>query len=91
MMAEDASVFFNTDDFAEPVTIDGVSVNGIFDAEFVVIDFVETKKPVFSYVRTDAPNAAYDSTVVRSGTTYKVKGVQPDETNMINKLILEKQ
>ncbi len=91
MFAEDLSVFFDTDDFATAVTLDGVAVNGIISSEYVESNFVETNAPVFSYAKADMPTAFIDSVLIEGMNVYKVKGVHPDETLTINKLILEKQ
>lgn len=89
MFAEDLSVFFDTDDFAVEVTLDGTSVNGIFGEESVEVNFVQTTAPSFTYRHADKA-VAIDSTLVNGATTYKVKNMQPDGTGLML-LILEKQ
>jgi hypothetical protein len=90
MFTEDLDVFLNTDDFAITATVNGSSVNGIFGDEFVLVDFVESKKPVFSCKLSDVSSVAHGDTAVTSSDTYKVRGIQPDGTGMV-KLILERQ
>lgn len=90
MFDEDHSVFFETDDFAETVTLDGIiEVNGIFDEEFIESNFIETKKPTFTYAENDYP-VEINSEIVRGLKTYLVKGIEPDGTG-ITRLVLEKQ
>lgn len=89
MFAEDLSVFFDTDDFAVTATLDGTSINGIFDNEFIEQNFVQTSAPVFTYRAADKA-ASIDSVLVCESVTYKVKGIEPDGTGL-TKLILEKQ
>ena len=90
MFAEDLSVFIDTDDFASAASINGLTVNGIFGNEFIQVDFVESKKPVFECAAADVVGIAHGDTVTISSDTYKVRGIQPDGTGMV-KLILELQ
>lgn len=89
MFAEDLSVFFDTDDFAVAVTLDGTSVNGIFGDESVEVNFVQTTAQAFTYRHADKA-VAIDSTLVHGATTYKVKNMRPDGTGLMM-LILEQQ
>lgn len=91
MFDEDLSVFFNTDDFADAVTIDGVAVNGILSRDFVESNYTETNAPLFVYEKAIKPDVIRNSVLVHSSGSYKVKGIQPDETQRILTLILEKQ
>lgn len=89
MFDEDHSVFFETEDFAETVTLDGIiEVNGIFDEEYFESNYVQTKKPTFTYA-SNYP-VEIDSELIRGLDTYFVKGIEPDGTG-VTKLILEKQ
>lgn len=90
-MNEDLSLFFNVDDFAVEVTIDGHKINGIFNSEYVETNFTQTKVPVFTYSKSDKSDVAINSVLVHDGITYKVKVIQHDGTGLINKLQLEKQ
>lgn len=90
-MNEDLSLFFNVDDFAVEVTIDGYGINGIFSAEYVETNFTQTKVPVFTYSKGDKSDVAINSVLMHDGITYKVKVIQHDGTGLINKLQLEKQ
>lgn len=90
MMAEDLDIFFDTDDFAVTATILGSSVSGILREEFIQVDFVESKRPVFECIAADVTGIVHGDTVVISSTTYKVRGIQPDGTGIV-KLVLELQ
>ena len=90
MFVEDLSVFTDTDDFAVTAIVDGSSVDGILGNEFVLVDFVESRKPVFDCATAEIVGVAHGDTVTVGGGTYKVRGIQPDGTGM-TKLILELQ
>ena len=89
-MTEDLSVFFDTDDFAVTVNLDGTSVDGILSLEPIESNFVQTTKPVFTYEKADKPSVTIDSTLIYDSITYKVKSMEPDGTGM-QMLILEAQ
>ena len=91
MLTEDLDTFFETDDFAEELTLDGATISGIFSEEPIEVDFVTTKKPFLRCKAYDATYAAYDSHVVRGLDIYKVKKIERDETARIATLQLEKQ
>ena len=91
MLTEDLDTFFDVDEFAEQVTLDSVAISAIFSEEPVEVDFVQTKKPFIRCKASDAAAAQFNSTVVRSGSTYKVKKIERDETARIAALQLEKQ
>lgn len=59
-------------------TIDGSEVNGIYDSEFVEVNDTETSMPTFFCRTPDVSSVVHGSTVIISGTTYKVSGIQPD-------------
>lgn len=91
MLTEDLDTFFETDDFAEELTLDGATISGIFSEEPIEVDFVPTKKPVLICTADDAATVQINSTVLRNGATYKVKRIERDETARIASLQLEKQ
>jgi len=90
MFFEDQGLFLN--DFAVSVKLDGKSVSGILDQEYIEVDFTGSTKPTFLYKLSDRPDVAHNSTLIlEDGTSYLVKGPpEPDGTGM-NKLILELQ
>lgn len=87
---EDLTAFFDTSDFAITATVGGSSVNGILDSEFVEVGDVEAARPVFMCASSDVPSVTHGTTVVASGTTYKVIGIEPDGTG-ITQLYLQEQ
>jgi len=95
----DRAAFFDTDEFgvAASVTIDGggaETVNGVFDNEYVgVLDGeastpVESTRPVFTVATDDVTGIGHGDSVVISGTTYTVRGVEPDGTG-VTRLVME--
>jgi hypothetical protein len=69
-----------------------VSINGIFGNIYFDISGGETsiegKNASFMCRTSDVSNAAHGDTLAVSGTTYKIRGVQPDGTGSTN-LILQ--
>jgi hypothetical protein len=93
----DLAELFDTDFSATAGTFtpDGGSastVNGIFGNVFFEIPAGETsiegKQASFICKTSDVSSAAHGDTLVVSGTTYTVRGVQPDGTG-VTTLILE--
>lgn len=92
--AENLAPYFNTAEFADSATLDGTSVNGIFDGEYTDPLDVESSGPVFTLPTASSSSAAHGQTLViatgHGAGTYKVRGVQPDGTG-VTVLKLEKQ
>ena len=97
--AEDLAPFFDTAEFGTAASYlplgsveDPVTINGIFDHAYAEpIDGVaEGARPVFTCAAASVPNAAHGDTLTIAGTTYKVRGVQPDGTGVVL-LVLEEQ
>jgi len=75
----------------ETMTINAADVDGILTNEFVTVEFVESKKPVFICKSSDVVGIAHgDDAIASDSAAYKVRGIQPDGTG-ITKLILERQ
>lgn len=75
----------------ETMTIGLTAVDGMFTNETVIVDFVESRKPVFICKSADVQFVSRGSTATTSNAAvYKVRGIQPDGTGM-TKLILELQ
>ena len=91
MLTEDLDTFFDVDEFAQTVSLDGVSISGIFDERPVEIDFNQTLRPFVTCKASDASTASYNSTVVIGSNTYKVKRIENDDTARITTMQLEKQ
>lgn len=74
------------------IIINGAFVAGLFSNEFITVDFVESRKPVFTCKSADISDIAKNDVIetVGDGTLYKVVGIQPNGCGM-TKLILELQ
>ncbi|MBK7592226.1 MAG: hypothetical protein IPI27_13395 [Betaproteobacteria bacterium] len=81
---EPIASFFGTDDFAVTATLAGVSVTGIFDAQYYepLGNDVQGSQPMFMLPTASAPSAAHGQTLVIGASTYKVRGVEPDGTGV---------
>lgn len=79
---EDLTVFFQPGDFAHAAALDGVTVNGIFEDEYVSALGVESTGPVFVLRTVDAGAAQHGSTLIVDGVTWSVVGVRPDGTGV---------
>jgi hypothetical protein len=97
--ADDRAIFLSVNDFGVSATFTRgatvTTISGIFDNDFVEVDAggvipFAMQQPRFLARTSDVSAAVEDDTLVISGTTYKIKVVQPDGTGMTN-LILEKQ
>lgn len=87
----DYSAFFSTDDFGVAGTYDGsTTVNGIFDSDYVEINGVEAKRPVFMCKASEVSGVVHGKTLVANSKSYVVRGVQPDGTGL-TMLVLEEQ
>lgn len=78
--AEDYGDFFDVDDFADGATFDGAPVNGIFDHEYVEIEGIESKRPVFHCATSDVSAYSRGSAVVVNGSNYSLVTKEPDGT-----------
>lgn len=89
---EPLEAFFSTQEFALDVLWNGTTtVHGIFDAGYAEpMGVAESYSPTLTVRAAQTPAIKHGDTLVVSGTTYKVRGVQPDGTG-ITVLILEKQ
>jgi len=88
MFAENHAAFFT--DFGVDATLNAVAVRVIFDAAYVDPLGVESSGPVATLPTADAATAAHGQTLIVSGTTYKIRGIEPDGTG-ITLLRLERQ
>lgn len=80
--AEDLSAFFRVSEFATTVTLDGASVDGIFDNGYIDVLGLASRAPMFTLQSVDAAAVSTASTLVVNGTTYRVTSVQPDGTGV---------
>lgn len=88
--AENIIEFFDTDDFAETVTISGGigSVNVIFTDEYAEQFETEGDLPMAVARTTDVAAVTHGMTVTRGATTFTVREIQPDGTG-VTVLVLE--
>lgn len=88
---EDLSVFFNTDDFAIGCVYDGATpVDVIFDRAYIeaLADIAGTA-PVALALASDIPAAAEGKSLVINGTTYTIRGREPQDDGAVVLLRLE--
>lgn len=98
--ADDRAIFVGTDDFGVAATYTpsggaGVSINGIFDNDFIEIDAgggvgVAMQQPRFHCRTADVSSAAEGDALVVDSVNYIIRIVQDDGTGM-TMLVLEKQ
>ena len=79
---ENLAEFFDTDDFAHAATVDGVEVLGYFDSEFVEVNGVESKRPIFMCATSDVSGVTHADPVVYDATNYEIVGIQHDGTGV---------
>lgn len=87
---EDLTPFFSVAEFASSATLDGVSVAGIFDNQYIDALGVATRQPMFTLPTADAAAATTSSELVVEGVPYRVRSVEPDGTG-VTVLMLERQ
>lgn len=88
-LAADLPVFFA--DFGVDATLDGTAVRGILDSEYMqAFGGIAGSATAFMLPSTAAAAATNTSVLVASGTTYRVRSVQPDGTG-VTTLLLEIQ
>jgi hypothetical protein len=86
---EPIAAYFMTDGFAVTATLAGVTVTGIFDAQYYEpLGEVQGRQPMFMLPTASASSAAHGQSLVIGATTYTVRGVEPDGTG-VTVLILE--
>jgi len=93
-LTENHDIYDNPNLHGTTALINGSSVNGIFDEEYVEVTIggvsVSGVKPVFNCAVENLPSYGFDTEVVIDSVTYKIKAWQPDGTGRTD-LILEKQ
>ena len=94
MFAEDLPTFFDTTTgFAQPATLAGVAVVGIFDADYQAASVgafgMASTQPVFTLPSTSVPANPEGLVLVTNSITYTVAAHEPDGTG-ISRLILER-
>ena len=90
---EDATAFFDEDDFAVAATYDSsTAVSVIFDNEHrLAHDMVSTANPVVLGLASVFPAAAVTKSLVIAGVTYTIRDRRPLDDGVTVVLDLEKQ
>ena len=91
--AADRLALLDSDEYGVAATYSGSTVYGIFDNDYFdgIADAgvpVESAQPRFLCRTADVSSVAHDETILISGVTYTIVGIEPDGTGMTN-LILE--
>jgi hypothetical protein len=87
--AEDLSPFFRVSEFASSATLDGASVSGIFDNEYVETYGMASRQPMFTLPTAQAGSVTQSSVLVVEGVSYRVTRAEPDGTG-VTVLMLER-
>lgn len=92
--AEDLTIFFNTDDFAEEVTLNGETVSVIFDNPTESVDLYETGVEATDASMlcktSDLASIARNQTVVRGAASYKTVRWSRIDDGLISRVFLNK-
>jgi hypothetical protein len=88
-MTEDLTVFFNVAEHATAATLSGAAVTGIYDNAYDdAFGAIGMTGPAFVMASASVGAATIGSTLVVSGTSYRVRSIQPDGTG-VSRLLLE--
>jgi hypothetical protein len=89
-MIEDLTAFFNADEHATEVRLDGRAVSGILDRGYVDVSGMGTTRPTFTCAHSAVPHVAEGSSLVApadpvSGEilSYSVRQPEPDGTGLV--------
>jgi hypothetical protein len=89
-MTEDLSPFFNKNEHATEVQIDGQTVAGILDRGYADVSGMGTTRPSFTCPLSEVPYVEEGSTLVAPAdaavpeiTVYEVRTPEPDGTGMV--------
>jgi len=94
MFTEDLTEFFDTNSFAVAATIDGATVNGILDKEYVEVSAgrvdIVGYKPTFTCATSDVSDVDNGTMVSISGESeiFTIAHIENDGTG-VSKVILE--
>jgi len=93
--SEDFSIYTNTDEMGVVATVGGVSVDVLFDHEYVDIDLgnvqIAGENPVITGSESDLGSVAVGTTVIVNSTTYITRVPPKSDGTGETKLILEEQ
>lgn len=79
---EDLGAFMRVQDFAEQVTIGGVSVAAIYDNQYISALDVSGTQPTLTFRTADVPAVVVGSPVVVRAINFTVAELQPDGTGI---------
>lgn len=84
-LAEDLAPFFSTAGFGSAATINGATVNGIFDRAYVepIGNIVGEAAPVFQCAEADVAAVAPGDGLTIGSAAYTVRNVEPDGTGVV--------
>jgi hypothetical protein len=88
-MTEDLSVFFNKDEHATEVQLDGQTVSGILDRGYADVSGMATTRPSFTCPAAVVPDVEEGSTLEAPPdlqgdiAVYEVRQPEPDGTGMV--------
>lgn len=80
MFEEDLDLFYDDNDFAVKVRLDGREVIGIFTNAYDDAGFIQSSNPGFSFPTVKAPDVSQSSVLITDTQKYNVVEVQPDGT-----------
>lgn len=85
-LTDDLNIFIDEDEFAVDVILNSVTIQGIFDNEFLVAVEgevgVETTSPQAQFKTTDVSSAVHGDIMTIDSVDYNIIGIQPDGTGM---------
>lgn len=85
--AEALTEFVDVDEFATAATLQGVAVTSgvIFDNGYAepLGNVVEGRAPTALAIASEIPAVAQGQTLIVGGTSYTVRGVEPDGTGLV--------
>jgi len=93
-LTTDLDTFLDTTDFAVAATLNGTTaINVIFDAAYEAVNLqtgeVEGAAPVAICKSSDVSGVSHGDTLDVNGTTYYVRGIQPDGTGLTTLILSE--
>jgi len=92
MLTANLDVFFSTDEFAKPVTLNGVIVSAIYDAPYASGSVgpygMASTQPVLTLATANVPTDPVGKTAVVNAVNYLIAAHEPDGTG-ISRLLLE--
>lgn len=84
---EDLAPFFEETEHGTAALYDGATdpIFGIFDRAYLeaIGNFAEGTGPVYVCAAASVPGVAHSKALIISGTTYLVRGVEPDGTGVV--------